>query len=128
MLPLMSHKLAIRTAAFSGLVAVALGAFGAHALKATLQANQTTAVWDKAVFYHFVHTVMLFALASRPAWLRGPWFAFFIGILIFSGSLYALALTHLKWFGLVTPFGGLSFIVGWIWLMIAAPEWNGNKK
>jgi uncharacterized membrane protein YgdD (TMEM256/DUF423 family) len=124
----MSNKLAIRTAAFLGLMAVALGAFGAHALKATLAANQTTAIWEKAVFYHFIHTVMLFVLASRTRFMRGPWFAFLAGILIFSGTLYALALTNLKWLGAITPLGGLSFMIGWIWLIVAAPGFFEDRR
>lgn len=102
-------------------MAVALGAFGAHALKATLASNQTTAIWEKAVFYHFIHAVMLFVLASRFRFLRGPWFALLIGVIIFSGTLYALALTNLRWLGAITPLGGLSFMIGWIWLIVAAP-------
>jgi len=119
---LMSNKLALRTAAFLGLMAVALGAFGAHALKATLVPHHTSAIWEKAVFYHFIHAVMLFVLASQSRFLRGPWFAFLFGVIIFSGTLYGLALTNLRWLGAITPLGGLSFMIGWIWLIVAAPS------
>jgi uncharacterized membrane protein YgdD (TMEM256/DUF423 family) len=87
-------------------------------LKELLERNGTATLWEKAVFYHFIHTVMLFLLASRTPLRSGPWFSFLIGILIFCGSLYLLALTNLRWLGAITPVGGVSFIVGWIWLVI----------
>ena len=103
-----------------GFLAVALGAFGAHALKGVLDQNQTVETWKTAVLYHFIHAVMLFVLACRKPLPRGPWFSFLIGILIFSGSLYLLAVTNIKWLGAITPFGGVSFLVGWVCLMISA--------
>ena len=99
-----------------GCLAVVLGAFGAHSLKKILDDNQTAAIWQTAVFYHMIHAVMLFILASRNPLPRGPWFAFLIGIVIFSGSLYLLAITNVRQLGAITPFGGVSFIVGWLWL------------
>jgi uncharacterized membrane protein YgdD (TMEM256/DUF423 family) len=115
----MTNSLALRTAALLGLLAVALGAFGAHGLKDLLARNQTAAIWDKAVFYHFIHAVMLFVLAGRAPVQNGPWFSFLLGIVIFSGSLYLLAVANVRWLGAITPLGGLSFIVGWLWLVIA---------
>lgn len=112
--------MASRLAALMGFLAVALGAFGAHGLKDLLGQNHTAAIWEKAVFYHFIHTVMLFVLARRRPSARGPWLCFFAGILIFSGSLYLLAVTNLKWLGAITPIGGLSFLVGWAWLFLTA--------
>jgi uncharacterized membrane protein YgdD (TMEM256/DUF423 family) len=114
----MSNSSAFRLAAVLGALAVALGAFGAHGLKEILTRNGTAAIWEKAVFYHFIHTVMLAVLAQRPALQKGPWFSFLIGILIFSGSLYILALTNIRMLGAITPFGGVSFLIGWIWLVI----------
>jgi len=114
----MSNSTALRLAAFLGFLAVALGAFGAHGLKDILNRNGTVAIWEKAVFYHFIHAVMLFVLAQRPTLQSGPWFSFLVGILIFSGSLYLLALTNVRTLGAITPFGGVSFIVGWLWLVI----------
>jgi uncharacterized membrane protein YgdD (TMEM256/DUF423 family) len=61
---------------------------------------------------------MLFVLAQRPTMRIGPWLSFLAGIVLFSGSLYLLAITNLKWLGAITPFGGLSFIVGWVWLAL----------
>lgn len=110
----------IRTAAVTGLLAVALGAFGAHGLKELLAQNGTATVWEKAVFYHFIHAVMLFVLADRKPFPRVSWWCFLIGIILFSGSLYLLAVTNIKWLGAITPFGGVSFIVGWAWLAIKA--------
>jgi len=116
----MTNTLATRIAALMGLLAVALGAFGAHGLKDILTRNETMAIWEKAVFYHFIHAVMLFVLAGRKPLPRVPWFSFLIGILVFSGSLYLLAVTNARWLGAITPFGGISFMVGWVCLMISA--------
>jgi uncharacterized membrane protein YgdD (TMEM256/DUF423 family) len=61
---------------------------------------------------------MLYVLATRPSLQRGPWLAFLIGIVLFSGSLYVLAVTNVRWLVAITPFGGVSFLVGWSWLLI----------
>jgi uncharacterized membrane protein YgdD (TMEM256/DUF423 family) len=122
----MTNSRAIRVAAFMGALAVILGAFGAHSLRELLEQNGRTAVWEKAVFYHFVHAVMLFVLAMRNPLQRAPWFCFLIGIVIFSGSLYALAVSNIAMLGAITPFGGISFIVGWLWLAIC-PRTSESK-
>jgi uncharacterized membrane protein YgdD (TMEM256/DUF423 family) len=122
---MISNKNAMRIAAFAGLLAVALGAFGAHGLKTVLQEHQTTEIWEKAVFYHFIHGVMLFLLAGREPMPRAPWIAFAVGIVVFSGSLYIMAVSNLKWLGAVTPLGGIGFMAGWILLMISA---GGGKN
>jgi uncharacterized membrane protein YgdD (TMEM256/DUF423 family) len=109
---------AIRIAALAGLLAVGLGAFGAHGLKDVLERNGTAAIWETAVFYHFVHAVMLYLVATRLPLASGPWLSFLIGILVFSGSLYMLALTNVRWLGAITPLGGVSFIIGWLWLAL----------
>ncbi|HZR16438.1 MAG TPA: DUF423 domain-containing protein [Verrucomicrobiae bacterium] len=114
----MNNSTALRTAALLGFLAVALGAFGAHGLKDLLIRNGTAAIWEKAVFYHFIHAVMLFVLAQRPTVQAGPWFSFLIGIFIFSGSLYLLAVTNVRVLGAITPIGGLSFLAGWLWLAV----------
>jgi uncharacterized membrane protein YgdD (TMEM256/DUF423 family) len=116
----MSNTTALRAAAILGGLAVALGAFGAHGLKTVLADYQTTAIWEKAVFYHFIHAVMLFVLAGRAPLRLGPWLCLVGGILIFSGSLYAMAVTNMRWLGAITPIGGVSFIAGWAWLAFAA--------
>ena len=112
----MNQTFATRLAAALGFLAVVLGAFGAHGLKALLAQNGTTAIWEKAVFYHFIHAVMLFVLAGRKPLPVVAWWSFLIGIGIFSGSLYLLAVTNVLWLGAVTPIGGVSFLIGWGWL------------
>ncbi len=121
----MTNFTATRIAAAMGFLAVALGAFGAHSLKNILTQNVTTAIWEKAVFYHFIHAVMLYLLASRQPLRRLSWWCFLTGIVIFSGSLYVLAVTNLRWLGAITPFGGVSFLVGWGCLLICA---SGEKQ
>lgn len=114
----MTNSLATRIAAALGFLAVPLGALGAHGLNPTLTANGMVEVWKTAVFYHLIHAVMLFVLAQRQPLRRGPWMCFFGGILVFSGSLYALALSNVKWLGATTPIGGVLFLVGWACLAI----------
>jgi uncharacterized membrane protein YgdD (TMEM256/DUF423 family) len=109
----------IRIAAALCFLAVALGAFGAHSLKQTLEMHRMLDVWNKAVLYHFIHAVALLALALFGAPNRNAWWLLFAGILIFSGSLYVMALTNLHWLGAITPIGGLCFLTGWAWLIIA---------
>ena len=123
----MTNVNATRIAAVAGFLAVALGAFGAHGLKSILAQNETVAIWDKAVLYHFIHAVMLFVIAGRRPWAAGAWWSFLAGIVIFSGSLYLLAVTNLKLLGAITPFGGLSFLIGWAWLGISAAKNNGDR-
>jgi len=109
----MTGTAATRIAASAGFLAVALGAFGAHGLKDLLAQNGTTAIWEKAVFYHFIHAVMLFILAERKTFPAVAWWSFLAGILFFSGSLYLLAVTNARWLGAVTPVGGVGLLVGW---------------
>ena len=111
--------LLFRIAAALCLVAVALGAFGAHSLRSTLEARGMLDAWNKAVFYQFVHALALLVLALHGNVNRGAWWLLFAGIVLFSGSLYLLALTHLRWLGPVTPLGGLCFLAGWTWLILA---------
>ena len=116
----MTNITATRIAAATGFLAVVLGAFGAHGLKDLLAQNGTAAIWDKAVFYHFIHAVMLFVLAERKRPVAGAWWCFLTGIVIFSGSLYLLALTGVQWLGAITPIGGVAFLAGWAWLFYPA--------
>jgi len=108
-----------RVAALLCFLAVALGAFGAHALKSTLEARGMLDVWNKAVLYHFIHAIALLVLALFGTINRSAWWLLLAGIFLFSGSLYLMALTNLRWLGLVTPVGGLCFLAGWAWLIIA---------
>jgi uncharacterized membrane protein YgdD (TMEM256/DUF423 family) len=114
----MNSALALRIAALVGFLAVALGAFGAHGLRATLEVTGRTANWETAAHYHLVHAVVLLALALRTTVARWPFTLFVVGIMIFSGSLYALALTNVKILGAVTPIGGLCLLGGWLALAI----------
>lgn len=117
-------------AAISGFLAVALGAFGAHGLKARLS-PELMSVYQTGVHYHFYHTAALLACAlmlrsglAHPA-LYVAGCSYIVGIVIFSGSLYVLALTGQRWLGMVTPLGGLAFLVGWLALLVAVirSEW-----
>jgi len=111
-----------RVAAVLCFLAVALGAFGAHGLRSTLEARGMLDAWNKAVFYHFIHAVALLVLALYGTINRRACWLLLIGILLFSGSLYLLAVTNLRWLGAVTPFGGLCFLVGWAWLVLVPPK------
>lgn len=99
-------------------MAVGLGAFGAHGLRHTLETNGTAEIWRTAVLYHLVHAVMLFVVGSRTPFAKGPWWFFLVGIVAFSGSLYALALAKIAWMGPVTPIGGALLLAGWVWLAV----------
>lgn len=113
----------LAASAISGFLAVALGAFGAHALKQRLSADML-AVYETAVQYHFYHTLALLAVAVLMAGgaqgLKLSAMLFLVGTLIFSGSLYALALSGVKILGAVTPIGGLCLLAGWACLTYAA--------
>ena len=107
-------------AAVMGFIAVALGAFGAHALRARLTPDLLV-IWKTANEYHFYHVLalLLVGLLARqtPTTNYGvPAVCFLVGTLIFSGSLYVLALTGMRWLGAITPIGGLLFLAGWAWL------------
>jgi uncharacterized membrane protein YgdD (TMEM256/DUF423 family) len=110
-----------RVAAVLCFLAVALGAFGAHALKSRLDRFGLTDVWNKAVVYHFIHAVALFALGSWSTGTRLPGWLFIAGIVLFSGSLYGMSLTNTRWLGAITPVGGLCFLAGWAWLVFRLP-------
>lgn len=116
------NSVLFRFAAALCFLAVGLGAFGAHALKETLQANGMTEVWNKAVLYQFVHALALLVLAVLPAASRAASALFVAGIMFFSGSLYLLALTNIKWLGAITPLGGLCFLAGWACLAVWSPR------
>jgi uncharacterized membrane protein YgdD (TMEM256/DUF423 family) len=108
-----------RIAAALCFLAVALGAFGAHSLRSTLETHGMLDVWNKAVLYHFIHAIALLVLALYGTINRGAWWLLLAGIFLFSGSLYLMALTNLRSLGFVTPIGGLCFLAGWMWLIIA---------
>jgi uncharacterized membrane protein YgdD (TMEM256/DUF423 family) len=120
-------KLFITLASLSGILAVVFGAFGAHALKGKLD-DQALKVFETAVQYHFYHTFALLVVGvialnqPQTVLLKSSGWLFVIGILVFSGSLYLLSLTGVRWLGAITPLGGLALIAGWACL--AATGWK----
>jgi uncharacterized membrane protein YgdD (TMEM256/DUF423 family) len=111
-------------AAASGFLTVALGAFGAHSLKGRIDPSLLT-VFHTGVDYQGLHSLALLGcglwalLRPTPGLGTAAW-AFVLGILVFSGSLYLMAFTGLRWLGAITPIGGTAFLVGWAALFVAA--------
>ena len=110
--------------ALAAFAAVALGAFAAHGLKARLDATML-ATFETGVRYHLYHALGLLAVAwAATRWpgvaVNASGWLFVAGIVLFSGSLYALSLTGVRWLGAITPFGGLAFLAGWACLAWAA--------
>ena len=109
------------SASIFGFLSVALGAFGAHSLKNILD-DYGKSIYEKAVLYQMFHTMALFAVGlmqhfdKETSFSTAGW-GFFIGIVLFSGSLYLLAVTGIKWLGAITPVGGVAFLFGWLWLV-----------
>jgi uncharacterized membrane protein YgdD (TMEM256/DUF423 family) len=111
-------------AAISAFLSVAAGAFGAHALRARLEPDLLQ-VFETGARYQMYHALGLFICAWQLGSSGSPWaaragWAFIIGTVLFSGSLYALALSGVRVLGAVTPFGGVAFLAGWLMLAIAA--------
>ena len=118
------HKFFLQFAALSGALAVCLGAFGAHALKDKLAESGLTGTYETAVSYHFYHTLALLAIGLLAmkfpsGMIHTSGYTMIAGLVVFSGSLYVLSLTGIRWLGAITPIGGLAFIVGWVCLFIA---------
>ncbi len=108
-------------AVLSALVANVLGAFGAHVLKGSINPAYLSA-FQTGVQYQFYHSLallltalFLFHITNR--WMIAAGIAFICGIILFSGSLYILTITEIKWMGIITPFGGLSFLIAWLLLL-----------
>jgi uncharacterized membrane protein YgdD (TMEM256/DUF423 family) len=124
-------KTVLTLAAISGLCAVALGAFGAHGLKARLT-EDLMAVYQTGVQYHFYHTFALIALGLMlhqfPQVAVFKWSAclMVVGIAVFSGSLYILALTGVRWLGAITPIGGVAFIIAWFMMAVGTYQHFGR--
>ncbi|MCU6435003.1 DUF423 domain-containing protein [Undibacterium sp. Jales W-56] len=120
----MTQRLLIIIAALNMLIAVAAGAFGAHGLK-TVLSPEMLAVWQTAASYQTSHALGLFGIALLlprwpSVWLLRAAAAMLSGIVIFSGSLYLLAVTGLRWLGAITPIGGLALLLAWAMLAWAA--------
>jgi uncharacterized membrane protein YgdD (TMEM256/DUF423 family) len=123
----MNQKTTLLIGAIAGALAVSIGAFGAHGLKAILLENQRSETFELAVRYHFYHTFALLVTGLLMEFFDGKrlrWAALFFltGIVIFSGSLYALSLTGATVLGAITPLGGVSFIAGWLFLMASVTK------
>jgi uncharacterized membrane protein YgdD (TMEM256/DUF423 family) len=128
------QRILLLACAANGFLAVALGAFGAHGLKTSLadlpDVARRLGWWDTAAHYHLLHAVALGVLAlaiervpspsPSASWLGRAGVAMLVGIVLFSGSLYAMTLTGVTALGAVTPLGGLGFLVGWLSLGIGA--------
>ena len=122
------NKRIIITASLFGILAVILGAFGAHGLKGKIDANELQ-TWETAVQYHFYHVLALLFLSTFSRFkcrlINFSYWSFTLGIVLFSGSLYVLAakdilnITQTSFIGPVTPVGGLFFIIGWTTLLLA---------
>jgi uncharacterized membrane protein YgdD (TMEM256/DUF423 family) len=119
------ERLFAAAGAISGLIAVALGAFGAHGLRQRLS-PEMLAVFETGVRYQVYHALALFAVAwAVSRWTSSPQAAwagwlFIAGTVIFSGSLYILATSGVRWLGAITPVGGICFLAGWLSLVWAA--------
>lgn len=122
-------KLFIIIGAINVLIAVALGAFGAHILKTRIPYDMM-AVYQTGIQYHFYHAlgllivgIIAFRLPSSSS-IKWSGRTMLLGIILFSGSLYALSITGIKWLGAITPFGGVAFLIAWALLAIGAwKEW-----
>jgi uncharacterized membrane protein YgdD (TMEM256/DUF423 family) len=115
-------KIAFIFAALAGALGVVLGAFGAHALRGSIE-PRLMETFQTAVQYQLIHALALLLVSLTMGWLGQSLsfeisaYAFMVGIILFSGSLFGLVLTELKWLGPVTPLGGLCLIVGWLALL-----------
>ena len=118
----MTLKIIFLFAAFAGALGVALGAFGAHALRGSIE-PRLMETFQTAVQYQLIHALALLLVSLTMGWLGQSLsfeisaYAFMAGIILFSGSLYGLVLTEMRWLGPVTPLGGLCLIVGWLALL-----------
>lgn len=126
------NKRIVITASLFGILAVVLGAFGAHGLKSLVNADSLE-VWKKGVEYHFYHTFALLFLSTfvrfKSRLINASYLCFSLGIVLFSGSLYILTLKNLlhlntQFIGPITPVGGLFFILGWIFLLLSAIKYK----
>jgi uncharacterized membrane protein YgdD (TMEM256/DUF423 family) len=110
-------KIAVQVAAAMGFLGVVLGAFGAHKLEEIVSFRQLE-IWQTAVLYQLIHSVAALWAAERKPLVVWLWTA---GVLLFSGSLYALTLTGITKLGMITPLGGLLFLAGWLVLVVKPP-------
>jgi uncharacterized membrane protein YgdD (TMEM256/DUF423 family) len=118
-------KLFVTLGALSAFLGVALGAFGAHGLKSRVN-PEMLAVWQTAVHYHLVHALgmlligILCQLMPESSLIRNSGWMLLVGTVLFSGSLYVMVLSDIRALGMITPFGGVAFLIGWLLIVIAA--------
>ncbi|MBD1833854.1 DUF423 domain-containing protein [Funiculus sociatus] len=119
-------RIFLSIAAILGATSVAFGAFAAHALREKLT-ERATEIFETGARYQMYHALALLLVAlllsraeAAQSSLVAAGYAFIVGVALFSGSLYALSLTGVKWLGAITPLGGVAFIVGWVCLFVAA--------
>ncbi len=121
---ILAYKLWIALGAINAFLAVGFGAFGAHGLKAKLTA-QMLAVYQTGVEYHMAHALGLVLIGvmslhfPESVWLKTSAGLLLLGIILFSGSLYILSMTGIRQLGMITPIGGLAFLLGWLCLFVA---------
>jgi uncharacterized membrane protein YgdD (TMEM256/DUF423 family) len=125
----MNQQLTLRAGAILGFIAVATGAFGAHALKPMLLQSGRLETYELAVRYQFYHAITLIAVAALmqiniSLRLKYAALSFVIGVVLFSGSLFALAFTKLGVLGVITPIGGLFLLIGWAFLALSITKKN----
>ena len=127
----MNSRITLALAAALGMLAVGLGAFGAHSLGDMLIATKRLDVYKTAVAYHFYHVFALLATGILMIWnpdkkLSYASWCFFIGVILFSGSLYLICILDIRSIGILTPIGGVFFIAGWFMLLLSCLKKNGN--
>ncbi len=110
------------TAAILLALAVAFGAFGAHGLRGKID-DYSMSIYERAVFYHFIHALGLLIVSLMPRTPAAVAWLLVAGIVLFSGSLYVLAITGVRALGAVTPFGGIAFIAAWLLL-----AWSATRR
>lgn len=113
------NKTFLLLGSINAFVAVALGAFGAHGLRSRITEEMLT-IYQTGIHYHMFHAIGLLIVGVVSQWISNSTYiawagwSMTLGILIFSGSLYALSISGLRWFGAITPIGGLGFLIGWL--------------
>ncbi|MDH4206512.1 MAG: DUF423 domain-containing protein [Desulfobacteraceae bacterium] len=124
-------KLFLVLGSINAATAVTMGAFGAHSLKTKISEDMLS-VFQTAVQYHFYHSlglliVGLLTIYFKPEkYLKIAGWMMFIGIILFSGSLYILSTTNTRWLGMITPFGGIAFIISWVYIAVAVWKWSSS--
>ena len=126
-------KLFLILGSINAATAVTMGAFGAHFLKTKISEDMLS-VFQTAVQYHFYHSLGLLIVGLLTIYFKpkkhleiAGWMMF-IGIILFSGSLYILSTTGSRWLGIITPFGGIAFIMSWVYIAIAVWKWSSSHR